>query len=286
MVQRQLHNSEFLMTHTSATKNIFLFVDARQNRRLPTRQEQRREMAKILTNGDLGIFADGMVYIDTSQAVDFRWDFFNKDGSVAEMCGNAARCAGLFAWQRMGFQKKQICFETLAGKVCVEAANGTESISVTMPKWTVANQDSIRYENKDYKYFRVNSGVPHAVFAVDRLDRNSLKNFAKFVRSNKEFGSAGTNVTFFLKASSDNIEAMTFERGVEDFTQSCGTGAVAAALVFGLNNQMNTSEIKVNVPGGGLEIILDYDEKTAKLVGEAQIDYDIYIDQEKLLRVL
>ncbi len=203
---------------------------------------------------------DGILFLSPggSAEVDFIWDFYNADGSSAEMCGNAARCATQFCKEELNVKKEKIVFQTKAGKIfCSQISDG--QYSVEMPEIHLKNKSMQLSENfAGEKFFFVDTGVPHLVVEKNYLQSISVKDekfkqLAKLLREHKDFKPQGTNVTFV--SSQNNMKyAITFERGVEDFTKACGTGAVAAAVYF--SEKKNEASYQINMPGGLLKVEL------------------------------
>lgn len=189
---------------------------------------------------------DGLIFLEYDEKYDFVWDFYNNDGSSAEMCGNAARCVSKYFLETR--QNKIVKFRTKAGIISGAFAEHSIAVTMTDPKnpkpVTLSLEDGRKIEG-----YSIDTGVPHFVI-VGPLDRE----IAKMLRAHSAFGKAGTNVTFITKESSESsVNAQTFERGVEDFTQACGTGAVAAAFsVFSKNP--NLKKCDVVMPGGLLTV--------------------------------
>jgi diaminopimelate epimerase len=127
------------------------------------------------------------------------------------------------------------------------------------------------------KYTFVNSGVPHAViecgFSLNpkKLNAKALKALANIdakFKNHKRFGRDSTNVTFFKVRKTGHIESLTFERGVQGYTQACGTGAVAAALAYRLTHAAKTHKIKLSLPGG--TVWVDLSSNHPHLIGPAK----------------
>ncbi len=122
--------------------------------------------------------------------------------------------------------------------------------------------------------FFCDTGVPHLV--IESTDAHLLKNLnkdlkkkASILRNHPEFLPKGTNVTFvYLEGDLAKMKAASFERGVEDFTQACGTGAMAAAY-FNLTKR-GITETQVEMPGGTLNMnLLDLNKPI--MVGPAEL---------------
>lgn len=177
----------------------------------------------------LSIGADGLIVIEPSRVCDFAWRFFNADGSEAEMCGNGARCAARFAVLQ-GIAPPQLSFETLAG--VVQAAVRGDGVRIGLPPPGDLQLDlSVDACNEVRQVHFINSGVPHVVCFVQDLESVPVRELGAALRRHERFSPAGANVNFVSHARSDVLEIRTYERGVEDETLACGTGAVACALV-------------------------------------------------------
>jgi diaminopimelate epimerase len=195
-----------------------------------------------------GIGADGILLLEkATNHADFRMRYFNADGGEAEMCGNGARCFARFAKKVAGVQAK-ISFETPAGVISAELVGDLVTLQMTEPtdlrldiKLPVAN------ENKTVHF--INSGVPHVVIPVPRIDDVDVRREGSAIRYHKMFSPRGANVNFIEKRGPKKIAARTYERGVEDETLACGTGIVASALIFAAIEKVN-GPISVTARGG------------------------------------
>jgi diaminopimelate epimerase len=219
----------------SATKNTFFFITESMLGQLPPSHSlfslSRPELANKVCDS-IGSGADGLVIVTESPAdsdLDFRWDFYNRDGSSAEMCGNAARCMGYFAENILKMPQSMISFLTLSGPVKVRI-NGQNGYSVHMPDYKIINWAQTEVLNgQKYSYHFINTGVPHIVIEVPSIELDKLNPVAVHFRNKPELGPGGSNVSFYVR-NREGVKAITFERGVEGFTASCGTGVVAVAL--------------------------------------------------------
>lgn len=177
-----------------------------------------------------GIGADGCILIQPSREGQFKMRYYNSDGSEALMCGNGARCAARFAHD-LGLAGAGMRFETGAGMV--EAAIEGDLVTVNVGAVTGVRLDFLVPEAGGSVHF-AQSGVPHAVlFAEDvrGIDRELFLSTARKIRHFPDFGPQGTNVDFAQAAGPASLIYRTYERGVEDETLACGTGAVAVSVV-------------------------------------------------------
>jgi diaminopimelate epimerase len=251
----ELKLSPLPLIKAQATGNDFLLVDllsadTRREWEAFAKGRPRPELAKILCDRHRGFGADGLVILESHTQLDFEWDFYNSDGSRAEMCGNATRAVGLYFHTQTS--KREVRFQTRTGPVTalVNSADDirTELAPIADHAWDLSTADG------QTKFAYVSTGNPHAVVPVDLLDdRDALRALARKIKREPRFLKDGVNVTFVVKADSDRLESVTFERGVEDFTLACGTGAVAAA--YSVLRGEAGRRMEVRVPGGTLFVV-------------------------------
>jgi diaminopimelate epimerase len=195
-----------------------------------------------------GIGADGILLLEKpTNSADFRMRYFNADGGEAEMCGNGARCFARFA-NKVGGQKGKISFETPAGVISAELKDDLVTLRMTEPTGLRLDVDlPMTAQNKTGHF--INSGVPHVVIPVSKIDDADVRREGAAIRHHKMFSPNGTNVNFIEKRGPNKIAIRTYERGVEDETLACGTGIVASALIFAANENTN-GPISVIARGG------------------------------------
>jgi diaminopimelate epimerase len=195
-----------------------------------------------------GIGADGILLLEQpTNRADFRMRYFNADGGEAEMCGNGARCFARFANKADG-QKAKISFETPAGIISAELKGDLVTLRMTEPTDLQLDVDlSTPGETKTVHF--INSGVPHVVIPVAKIDDVDVRRDGAAIRHHKMFSPNGTNVNFIEKCGPNRIAIRTYERGVEDETLACGTGIVASALIFAASEK-SSSPITVLARGG------------------------------------
>ncbi|RLG28128.1 diaminopimelate epimerase [Methanosarcinales archaeon] len=233
----------------SGSGNDFILIDNRDGRvkdkemgRLVERACRRRE----------SVGADGVIFVVGSKQYDFGWHYFNADGGEVEMCGNGGRCVSRFAFLK-GIAGPDMTFETLAGPVSAEVKG--RMVKVLMPRPTglsmnldLGNQQS--WKSVDF----INTGVPHVVVGVEDLFNYPIKEQGRMIRYHAHFSPEGTNASFMKAMGQDQIEIRTYERGVEDETLACGTGAIACALVSAARGLVS-SPVKVKTRGGEVLVI-------------------------------
>lgn len=251
----------------SGTGNDFIIID---HRRPLLGEEEFSSFARTVCRRKFSVGADGLILLENSDKADFQWRFYNADGSEAEMCGNGARCAARFAWKNK-IAPAKMRFLTLAGEIAAEVKDDLVKLAMTRPTdITLARRIELGNENKDI--YSINTGVPHAVCFVTDNDQTPVKDWGRIIRFHDFFQPAGTNANFVRITGPSSLHVRTYERGVEDETMACGTGAVAAAVMAGLLGQV-AGPTKVTTSGG--EILTIY--FTIKNQEPAQVT-EIYLE--------
>jgi diaminopimelate epimerase len=196
-----------------------------------------RKFAKKYCLRKSGIGADGLLVIASSPRADFRMRIFNADGSEAEMCGNGARSAGLWAF-RSG--RKQVSFETKAGIIHAQLRGKSISdspglshrvkIKASAP-FGLKSDLPLKVFGRKLKVNFINTGVPHTVIFVEKSAEIAVDKIGREIRFHKQFKPAGTNVDFVEIKGKNSLSVRTYERGVEAETLACGTGIIASAII-------------------------------------------------------
>jgi diaminopimelate epimerase len=213
-------------TKMNGAGNDFILIDDRR-RALKLGPEQIIR----LCDRHAGVGADGIIVLAPcdSGAADWAWDFYNSDGSPAEMCGNGARCFARFV-QRLTGAKEAITFETRAGVIAAAFQGERVTVSLTAPKDLRLGQVLALSVGKSTVH-SINTGVPHAVLFVDDVEKAPVQSLGFEVRFHTGFAPRGANVNFVQVRGPNAIGVRTYERGVEGETLACGTGVSAAALI-------------------------------------------------------
>ncbi|HOT21875.1 MAG TPA: diaminopimelate epimerase [Sedimentibacter sp.] len=255
--------------------NDFIIIN---NMKLNIPVDKLPAIAKKLCQRKVSIGADGLMAVDIPDGdADFKMLFFNRDGSIGEMCGNGARCISRYAYINNIAGKKMI-FETGAGIVSAEVLEG-RLVKVMLNNPEVINLyndieiDGIKYE---LSYIELgNPGLPHAVvkYNLKQADENKLREEGIKIRHYEGFPK-GTNVNFFEVLDENTALVKTYERGVEDFTLACGTGSASTALALILKGYLKNNQAKMINDGGELIIEVEKtDNKIEKLflIGDTNI---------------
>ena len=198
---------------------------------------------KKICDRKAGVGADGILIITEKSDIDFHMRYLNADGSEGGMCGNGARCAVKFASELLN--KSRLKFSAADGEH--RGWVNDDLIYVTIN--TNAEAEKCIIDGRD-GYF-IDTGSPHFVTDLFDVDEDDLRGVGSKIRYDSSFKN-GTNVDF-LRIKNNKIFVRTYERGVENETNSCGTGAVAVALVL---NQTKSVDFPIELifPGGRLSV--------------------------------
>jgi len=229
--------------------NDFILVD---DLRGTLRGTNLSGLAKKVCHRNRSVGADGLIVIVPSKKADFKWRFFNSDGSEAEMCGNGSRCAARFARLKK-IAPKNMAFETLAGIIHAEVKKDTVRVQLTGASGLRMNVAVPLAGHTRTGYF-INTGVPHLVYLSEHLSGEDVRSVGSASRWHEVFKPAGTNVNFVQIDGVHKLRIRTYERGVEGETLACGTGAVAAALIAAALRRVS-SPVTVTTQGGDRLIV-------------------------------
>ncbi len=174
-------------------------------------------LAEKLCDRNYGIGADGLIVLLPHEKYDLMWDFYNSDGSNAEMCGNGTRAAALYAYEN-GLCDKTMSLLTRAGEIALEIKEST--VQSQLSPYVVETKE---IEELGKNWWKINTGVPHLVTFdtnLSNIPKDELAKLRHKYNANVNVGKIDDGVLFIR----------TFERGVEDETLACGTGMAALFL--------------------------------------------------------
>ena len=222
-------------------------------------------LAVRLCRRRLSIGADGMmVVLPPAEGGDIAMAFYNEDGSKGEMCGNGARCIARYAhdWGLAGDRQH---IETTAGMVTGQRIEqDLYCVRLNDPSH-MEPEIGIFWEGTILSCFYIElgrPGIPHAIIELpdwDSLPRQELFAMGKFIREYPTFPK-GANVTFWKSLGENHVKAITFERGVEDLTLACGTGAGSTAAAMHVLRRCEDGPIQLDFPGGELQVSLTWED--------------------------
>jgi diaminopimelate epimerase len=233
-------------TKMNGAGNDFILIDNRDGKvRLTTEQVVK------LCHRQRGIGADGLFLLVPARTgkADWAWEFYNSDGSTADMCGNGARCFARFIQKATG-ARERTSFETGAGVIQAVFDGELVTVNLTEPK-DLRLAEAVTLASGPAQVHSLNTGVPHAVMFVPDADKAMVQSMGSELRYHKHFAPKGTNVNFVQLRGPNAIRVRTYERGVEGETLACGTGVTASALIAARLHNFN-SPVQVQVQGGDL----------------------------------
>jgi diaminopimelate epimerase len=230
-------------TKMNGAGNDFIIID---NRSCEIRL--RPDQIARLCDRHRGVGADGVILLAPPVGdADWAWDFYNNDGSSAEMCGNGSRCFARYV-QRLTGVDKGLRFETRAGVISAIFKGDAVTVNLTPPR-DMRLREKIPLLSGNAEIHSLNTGVPHAVFFVADADKAMVTQLGSEIRFHPHFAPRGTNVNFVQVRGPGSIRVRTYERGVEGETLACGTGVTASALIASELHNFK-SPVRVQVQGG------------------------------------
>ena len=227
---------ELHFTKYQGTGNDFILVDDR-NETFPVSDQ----LVQRLCDRRFGIGADGLILIQDHPDLDYRMIYFNSDGSQS-LCGNGSRCGFAFA-KSLGMVNSKATFETTDGRHEIKLEDGKIQFQL------VNVEEVIQINDKEWY---INTGSPHHIIISEEVEGVDIVRKGRGIRNSPTYSSQnGTNVNF-AQLLQDKVKIRTYERGVEDETLSCGTGATAVGIVAGKLGL--TSPISIQTMGGELNV--------------------------------
>ncbi|OIP56010.1 MAG: diaminopimelate epimerase [Helicobacteraceae bacterium CG2_30_36_10] len=218
-------------------------------------KQERGELAKKLCHRQNGVGADGLIVLIPHAKYDFEWQFYNSDGSEAEMCGNGSRACAHYAYVNKLADAK-MSFLTQAGIISAQVDDTMVLSELTPP---VVLEKNIEYNGK--KWIKIDTGVPHLVNFTEDINTFDLQE----ARELRYKYNANVNIAF---VDGENLRVRTYERGVEAETLACGTG-MAACFYAALLEKKVADMIEV-YPTSGETLHLGMNKKTITFRGEVK----------------
>ncbi|MDI6739248.1 MAG: diaminopimelate epimerase [Candidatus Edwardsbacteria bacterium] len=250
----------------SGTGNDFVLLDNRDGR-LPA---DLGGLVLKLCHRRNGVGADGALVIERSDKADFRMRYLNADGGEVAFCGNGGRCIAYFAH----------AISAAPARMTFIAGDGphTASVSGRRVKLSLRDPQDVRLnfildlDGRGYAASFADTGVPHVVIPVAELDRFAVLETGRAIRNHRLFQPDGTNANFIEIADRHHLRIRTYERGVEDETLACGTGATAAAVVSALRGLVDTP-VECRTQGG--EILTIHFDRDRDSVANVFLEGDV-----------
>ncbi len=241
------------------TGNDFVVIDNRNN----TFPKNNTKLIEFLCDRRFGIGGDGLMLLENHEKYDFTMVYYNSDGSTSTMCGNGGRCLVAFAKQ-LGVIENEAHFEASDGYHYAKIEDNLIALQM------IGVDEVQHFNSHEYVY----TGSPHHVQFVDDLSNFDVKNEGARLRYSDLYDASGCNINFVEQINPDTFSVRTYERGVEDETLSCGTGATAVGIAMYATNKTSSNSININVLGGKLTISFDVENDSYKnvfLTGPAEM---------------
>ncbi|MFE3868677.1 diaminopimelate epimerase [Flavobacterium sp. LS2P90] len=230
------------------TGNDFVMIDNRSN----FFPKDNIQLISRLCDRRFGIGGDGLILLENDTETDFKMVYYNSDGNQSSMCGNGGRCLVAFAKKLNVIQDNTTFIATDGVHHASVAANGIVSLQmIDVPEVKIT---------PDYVF--MNTGSPHHIQLVEDLEHYNVKENGASIRYGELYGKQGSNINFVKKIDETTFSLRTYERGVEDETLACGTGATAVAIAMNVLGETKANSIDLNVEGG--KLVVSFDEKDGK----------------------
>ena len=215
------------------------------------------KLAKEICHRNNSLGADGLIAIYPHNDFDFEWSFYNSDGSIADMCGNASRCASLYSYTNKLTLNKKISFLSRAGEIKCEVKEDNQ-VSVKFPYIKIIKEE---FEEFDLIWKIIDTGVPHLI-TINKEDEFSIK------ISEKMRAKYNANVNF-IHFKNDDIYIRTFERGVENETLACGTG-MASSFYYAKEKNLVKNNKAIIYPKSKEKIVVWEEDNDIYFQGEVK----------------
>lgn len=243
------------VTKYNASGNDFIIFHSHK-------KEDRSDMAIKLCDRHSGVGADGMVVLIPHEDYDFEWEFYNNDGSLASMCGNATRAVAHYACEKGVSLNNKSIFLTGAGVISAVVNGDYVTTDMTSPK--ILN-NTIRELERDW--WLIDTGIPHLVTFVEDISIFDIQS----ARELRYKYNANVNIAF-VDMNNDCLNVRTYERGVENETLACGTGMVAC-FVKANSEKLVGNSVKV-YPKSKEEIYISLNDGVYKFGGRISKVFD------------
>ena len=254
-------------TKISATGNDFILIDNRDGKL--TGNENR--FFQQICQRHVSVGADGILLLNKSDKYDFSLVYYNSDGNIGAMCGNGARAVAYYAYKH-NISSEHVTFDVLG--IFYHADITSAGVLLNMPPPTIVDMNVNIVDEKFYSEGGyVVLGVPHYVLFCNDLESINIDEVGRKYRYHSKFAPQGANINFIQISGQNKLNIRTYEKGVEDETFACGTGAASSAIIASTQKKMNVP-IEVKAKGGILSVDFDDSLKNIRLTGMVEIIYD------------
>ena len=249
------------------TGNDFVMIDNRTG----FFPKDNIQLIEKLCDRRFGIGADGLILLENHERYDFKMVYYNSDGNESSMCGNGGRCLVAFAKH----------LKVIENKAALEAVDGYHYATIDSNGIVSLQMKDVAVIKNNSNYIFLNTGSPHHVELVNDLETLDIKAEGAKIRYSDLYGKVGSNVNFVNQIANNIFAVRTYERGVEDETLSCGTGATAVAIAMHQTGKTTNNIIDINVEGGKLKVQFEENNgiyTNVFLIGPAAMVFEGKID--------
>ena len=258
-----LRSMHFRFSKYQGTGNDFIMIDDREGR-FPAANVS---LVAHCCDRRFGVGADGLILVQKCEEADFKMVYFNADGRESTLCGNGARCTVAFA-SALGIIGKTTRFL---------AVDGLHTAQIIAPEVVALRMHDVAELQRFEQHYFLDTGSPHHVQMVDNLKAFPVVEEGRRIRQGAPYFDAGSNVNFVEQVDESTFAIRTYERGVENETLSCGTGATAVALAMHHSGKTQAQRLTIQVEGGALILSFTPNEKgysCIDLEGPAEFVFD------------
>ena len=226
-----------------ATGNDFIIID-NYGKEIKLTSDQ----VKKICDRRFGVGADGLILLEEKEGYDYSMIYYNSDGNKSTFCGNGSRCLAHFAHKKKLFKHKAHFFANNSNYLAFIQKG---LISIKMPN--ISN-----FKINDDGTIFIDSGSPHVVLFRKNVNKIDVINLGREIRYSEMYSQNGVNINF-VEEINKSLNVRTYERGVENETLSCGTGAVAAVIASHINGLIESGNVNVKTKGGDIKVSYNYD---------------------------
>jgi diaminopimelate epimerase len=239
------------------------------------------DLVSALCDRHMGIGGDGVIrVIAESGRASHYMDYYNADGSAAEMCGNGIRCLVLHEMDAGRLDEGEHVIDTKSRPVTVRTL-GRNRVTADMGRATFGRVE-IAHDGETFRGMTVDMGNPHLVLFCDEigraLDDETVLGLGRQLEHHPDFPNA-TNVEFVVVESATSVRMRVWERGIGE-TLACGSGACAVAVASAALERTGP-HLRIELPGGELEAEWE-PGGNIWLTGPAEFVFEGEIDQRWL----
>ncbi len=246
-------------TKMSGNGNDFIVID---NRFYNFSAEELSDLARRFCPRRTGIGADGILayMLPDASTHHYRMKYYNADGSLGTMCGNGARCLARFA-RKAGVTDETMQFESDAGVYAATAGpNDDDPVRIYVQPPQDLTLEKLTHPQLEAPAHYIWTGTEHLIVFTQSLDEAPVVTLGRSLRHDAALAPNGANINFVAvdqpgaHDAPAHLSVRTYEKGVEDETLACGTGAMASAIIAKKAGLIEATTVQVQMAGGMLGV--------------------------------